>query len=275
MRLALAAGRLSWTRPRAGLCHCAQVVRAGVCRVWWVPESQRQGLRRRLRGERPRSGEWGLRSLLPDAACGRLRPGFPVPSSPDGSRPVRWYQVGPPPLWPGDVRLDTTGPISLAAPADATGNPGQPHLWVDGAPDRSTGPAGVWHPGRCHAHTRRCPGSLVAVGGPCQSDRTGGAKSHAAPPQQRRSDLAPPGRADSVHGDDSDEGTGTKATTTRTAADAGCWDPSEPRPLAAQAPPKAPLNTNTTARQHHTRHHPSRRAVVPTTTGGRQRNVRG
>ncbi|MEY9861492.1 hypothetical protein ABH935_007133, partial [Catenulispora sp. GAS73] len=41
----------------------------------------------------------------------------------------------------GFVRLDTTGPISLATPADATGNPGQPRLWegfphlrLDGSP---------------------------------------------------------------------------------------------------------------------------------------------
>ncbi|MEY9908338.1 hypothetical protein ABIA35_004571 [Catenulispora sp. MAP12-49] len=44
-------------------------------------------LRRRLRGERPRSGEWGPRSRAADAACGRLRPGFPAASSPGGNHP--------------------------------------------------------------------------------------------------------------------------------------------------------------------------------------------
>ncbi|MEY9888125.1 hypothetical protein ABIA31_001765 [Catenulispora sp. MAP5-51] len=44
-------------------------------------------LRRRLRGERPRSGEWGPRWLPADVACGRLCPGFPVASSPGGNHP--------------------------------------------------------------------------------------------------------------------------------------------------------------------------------------------
>ncbi|MEY9887961.1 hypothetical protein ABIA31_001601 [Catenulispora sp. MAP5-51] len=39
-------------------------------------------------------GSGGPRWLPADAACGRLRPGFPVASSPNGSRPARWYQVG-------------------------------------------------------------------------------------------------------------------------------------------------------------------------------------
>ncbi|MEZ0110454.1 hypothetical protein ABH920_004469 [Catenulispora sp. EB89] len=97
-------------------------------------------------------------------------PGFPVASSPDGSRPVRWYQVGPLLLWCGFVRLDTTGPVSLATPADATGNPGQPRPVVWTRSTRARTPAGgdVARP-RCGnpSHSGGCPGSLVAVGGAC------------------------------------------------------------------------------------------------------------
>jgi len=86
-------------------------------------------LRRRLRGERPRSGDGGSRGSAAVAACGRLRPGFPVASSPHGSSPVRWRQAASLPLACGNARRDTTGPARLATPADATGNPGQHHLW--------------------------------------------------------------------------------------------------------------------------------------------------
>ena len=202
-------------------------------------KGQGRGLRRRLRGERPRSGGGGLRCLVADAACGCVCPGFPVASSPEGSRPVRWYQAGSHLLWWRDARLDTTGPVCLAAPADATGNPGQPHCGVrDPRATRWSAAAGsalcdTWIP---PPHTWGCPGSLVAVGGPCQSFRTGGVQSGVPPPQQQRSDLIPPGRNDSVHGDDSDEGSGTRRPNTNRHPP-GPAHPSRPLP---RGPPEAP-----------------------------------
>src|SRR6185312_9568074 len=49
-------------------------------------------------------------------------------SSPDGSRPVRWYQAGSHLLACGNARLDTTGPASLASPADSDEGSGTPPL---------------------------------------------------------------------------------------------------------------------------------------------------
>src|SRR5882762_5010871 len=57
-------------------------------------------------------------------AVGRLRPGFPVASSPDGSRPIWRRQAASQLLWWRGARLDTASPARLAAPADATGHPG-------------------------------------------------------------------------------------------------------------------------------------------------------
>ena len=79
------------------------------------------GLRRRLRGERPRSGK-GPRTL-----AGRLAAvvavGLPArrrlkePDRPGGIKPDRRR------CWLRNVRLDPARPARLAAPADATGRP--------------------------------------------------------------------------------------------------------------------------------------------------------
>ncbi|MEZ0115111.1 hypothetical protein ABH920_009146 [Catenulispora sp. EB89] len=237
--VALAAGGCSCARPRTGPSHCAHVWSGG-----WRPrvvgtESQGQGLRRRLRGERHSLRGGGPRCLLPDAACGRLCPGFPVASSPHGSRPVRWYQVGPLLLWSSLVRLDTTGPVSLATPADATGNPGQPRVWC------GHGPLGRVHLRVVTWRARDAgilptggvvpdPSSLSAV--LAQPARTGGVRPNATRPQQRaiRLDTARPGWF--PPGDDSDEGSGTRRPTHKPPPTRGVGDPSESR----VPPPEAP-----------------------------------
>ena len=57
-------------------------------------------------------------------------------SSPDGSRPVRWYQAASLLLACGNARLDTTGPTSLATPADSDEGPGTTPLWCEQGPLR-------------------------------------------------------------------------------------------------------------------------------------------
>ena len=94
----------------------------------FAPKGGARCLRRRLRGERPRLRGGGVALLGGGRCLWSPRPGFPVASSPDGSRPAWRRQAASPPLWSGCVRLDPASPVSLAAPADATGNPGQPHL---------------------------------------------------------------------------------------------------------------------------------------------------
>jgi len=82
-----------------------------------------------------------------------------------------------------------------------------------------------------------CPGSLVAVGGLCQPARPGGVRPHETGGQQRviRLDTARTGWF--PPGDDSDEGSGTKATTTQTAT-----QPPDPAPPpVAERPPEALL----------------------------------
>ena len=57
-------------------------------------------------------------------------------SSPNGSRPVRWCQAGSHLLACGNARLDTTGPASLATPADSDEGSGTPPLWCERGPLR-------------------------------------------------------------------------------------------------------------------------------------------
>ena len=167
---ALAAGGCPCARPRAGPSHCARVWSGG-----WRPrvvgtEGQGQGLRRRLRGERPRSGERGPRCWAPVVACGRLVPGSPSRrrlTEADRSGGIKSDRTL---LGSGCVRLDTTGPVSLAAPADATGTPGQPRpvVWTWSTRVRTPAGGDVACPrGGNPSHRRGCPGSLVAVGGAC------------------------------------------------------------------------------------------------------------
>jgi len=67
-------------------------------------------------------------------------------SSPEGSRPVRWYQAASLLLACGNVRLDTTGPTSLATPADSDEGSGTPPLWCEQGPLRDA------HAAAGHAH---------------------------------------------------------------------------------------------------------------------------
>ena len=63
-------------------------------------------------------------------------------SSPDGSRPVRWRQAGSHLLGCGNARLDTTGPASLASPADSDEGSGTTPLWCE----RGALAPGCWTP---------------------------------------------------------------------------------------------------------------------------------
>ncbi len=118
-------------------------------------------------------GSGGPRSQAADAACGRVRPGFPIASSPYGTRPVWRCPAASQLLWPASVRLDTAKPARLAAPADATGTRDNPACGMDPRTSRS-----MAHRRLCarvdlvHTTGGGCPGSLVAVGGLCQSGRT-------------------------------------------------------------------------------------------------------
>ncbi|MEY9855899.1 hypothetical protein ABH935_001503 [Catenulispora sp. GAS73] len=137
---------------------------AGGGRVWWVPRVKDRASGGACAASGTRSGEGGSRCLPADAACGRLCPGFPVTSSPHGSRPASRYQAGSLLLWCCRVRLDTGCPVSVATPADATGNPGQPrlrerfpHLRLDGSPPPV---ATQWTPSTPQAGLSRIPQSL-------------------------------------------------------------------------------------------------------------------
>ncbi|MEY9854692.1 hypothetical protein ABH935_000289 [Catenulispora sp. GAS73] len=121
--------RCSCARPRAGSSHCARVAWAAIVGPGGCLKVKDRASGGACAASGTRSGEGGSRCLPADAACGRLCPGFPVASSPHGSRPDSRYQAGSLLLWCCRVRLDTGCPVSLATPADATGNPGQPLLW--------------------------------------------------------------------------------------------------------------------------------------------------
>ncbi|MEY9858184.1 hypothetical protein ABH935_003797 [Catenulispora sp. GAS73] len=143
--------------------------------------SQKQGLRRRLRGERHSLRGGGSRCLPAVVACGRLVPGSPSHrrlTEADRSGGIKSDHTL---LWSGFVRLDTTGPVSLATPADATGNPGQPRLWErfphlghdNSPPPVATGwtPSTQYHrrpPARRRAHHRTAPPSGSFLN-PCEA----------------------------------------------------------------------------------------------------------
>ena len=119
---------------------------AAVCRVWWVPKfkggasgglnsegvSSRRGWRAAARDGSALLVLLGARrvvcrrSLLVVAQCS----GSLAASAPYGSRPVRRRPAGSHVLWSGPVRLDTTGPVSLATPADAARDPEHNTLMV-------------------------------------------------------------------------------------------------------------------------------------------------
>ncbi|MEZ0111094.1 hypothetical protein ABH920_005109 [Catenulispora sp. EB89] len=237
---ALAAGGCSCARPRTGPSHCAHVRWAGGGRVWWAPESQRQGLRRRLRGERPRSGDGGPRCWAPDVACGRLCPGFPVTSSPGRKQtgPVVSSRIT---RCCGAASCDLTPPARSAwlRPPTRRGTRDNPGLW-EGFPrlGHATSPSAGVRTRVDPVHTTGGvvpdPSSLSAV--LAQPARTGGVKPDAARPQQRamRLDTARPGWF--PPGDVSDEGSGTRRPTHEPPPTRGVGDPSESR----VPPPEAP-----------------------------------
>jgi len=205
--------RSRWPRPRTGPSHCAHVKWAAGGRVWWAPK-----IKSRASGGRSATGGGaGLRCLPAVVACGRLRPGSLVAvvarresSRPGGVQPDRCRCGAETPGWTPPVRND------CASTADSDEGSGT-------TPPVGRGPA----PSGSHRHRRVCvpkwtpftpqgwcPGSLVAVGGLCQPARTG---------------WFPPG-------DDSDEGSGTKATTSN-----DCQQTTQPGPPpVAERPPEAP-----------------------------------
>gem|GEM_PF-6845591 len=150
---------------------------------------------RRLRRASATGVGAGLRGSAAVAACGRLVPDPSSLSSPEGSRPVRWYQAASLLLNCGNARLDTTGPTSLATPADSDEGSGTP-LWCEQGPLRDA------HAAAGHAHAHRVatgqaqgapilptggvvpdPPSLSAV--LAQPARLAGVQPDETPPQQR------------------------------------------------------------------------------------------
>ena len=150
-----AGGRRYWrTRPRVGPSHCAHVMRAGGGRVWWAPEVKGRasggayaasGLAPRMGGpaSRRRCARWspsfacaGVALLGGGPACGRPLSWISHRVvSVNGTRPVWWCKAASHLLWSSRARLDTTSPVRLASPADATRDPGQnPPCGVDDPP---------------------------------------------------------------------------------------------------------------------------------------------
>ncbi|MEZ0112800.1 hypothetical protein ABH920_006824 [Catenulispora sp. EB89] len=188
--------------------------------------SQRQGLRRRLRGERPRSGEGGR------AVCRRtlLVVAF-VPGSPSRRRLTEADRSGgikSDPCCCGAVSCDLTPPARSAwlRPPTRRGTRDNPGLWC------GHGPLGRAHLRVVTWRARDAgilptggvvpdPSSLSAV--LAQPARTGGVRPNAARPQQRaiRLDTARPGWF--PLGRRQRRGIRDAATNTRTAAEAGGW----------------------------------------------------
>ncbi|MEY9889558.1 hypothetical protein ABIA31_003209 [Catenulispora sp. MAP5-51] len=200
---------------------------AGFAGRWWCGQvvgftatvkskSDSQGrLRRRLRGERPRSGEWGSRSRAAVAACGRLCPGFPVASSPGGNHPglggvkpdhtLLWASIGgltpPSPGWlckhrRSDGESGTTPACGVDGVHFARRSGGRV-VCACGAGTLPTGGFVPDSPSRRRAKPSR-PGRW------CQVADTG--------PPAGRSDLIPPDRSASVRRRCDGE-SGTEATT--------------------------------------------------------------
>ncbi|MEY9912216.1 hypothetical protein ABIA35_008475 [Catenulispora sp. MAP12-49] len=201
-------------------------------------------LRRRLRGERPHSGDGGPRCPAADAACGRLCPGFPVASSPNGSRPVRWYQVGSPSWWPGISDLTPPARPAWLRPPKRRGIRDNPGLWCGPGPlgEAQRRPGGVRV--RCGnpSHRRGLSRIPRRFGGACTTipDWAVSSRRYWATATVIRLDTAQAGMVPS--GRRSDGESGTKATTSNDRQ-----QPAQPplpgaRPLAAQAPPEAPVS---------------------------------
>ncbi|MEY9907084.1 hypothetical protein ABIA35_003309 [Catenulispora sp. MAP12-49] len=225
----------------AGRRWCGQV---GEPKATVKSKSDSQGqkrLRRRLRGERPRSGEWGPRSRAAVVACGRLCPGFPVASLPYGSRPVRWYQVGSQSCWSSISDLTPPARPAWLRPPKQRGIRDKPtcgkssrtlctHRLAAAVPHRVD---------RVHTTGRGCPGFPVASAVLAQPSRTGRCQAADTRPQQRviRLDTAQAGMVPS--GRRSGGESGTEATTSNDRQPAARPPLPGARPLAAQAPPEA------------------------------------
>ena len=242
-------------------------------------------LRRRLRGERPRSGEWGSRCPVAVVACGRLRPGFPVASSPYGSRPVRWYQVGSPSWWSGISDLTPPARPAWLRPPKRRGIRDNPACGKSSRTTRIHHPAAAV-PRRVdpvHTTGRGCPGFPVASAVLAQPSRTGRcpAGRNRWPATVIRLDTAQAGMVPS--GRRSGGESGTEATTSNVRRRAARPPLPGARPLAAQAPPEAlfslpltvlllPLTVavEPTTCPHH--HRPAKPAPPPTraTNGSRK-----
>ncbi|MEY9909083.1 hypothetical protein ABIA35_005317 [Catenulispora sp. MAP12-49] len=228
----------------AGRWWCGQVV-GSTATVKGNCESQEpeERLRRRLRGERPGSGEWGSRWLPPDVACGRLRPGFPVASSPYGSRPVRWYQVGSPSWWSSISDLTPPDRPAWLRPPKRRGIRDKPTC---GKSSRAScthrlAAAVPREVDRVHTTGGGCPGFPVASAVLAQPSRPGRcpAGRNRWPATVIRLDTAQAGMVPS--GRRSDGESGTQATTSNNRRLAARPPLPGARPLAAQAPPEAPL----------------------------------
>ena len=143
-------------------------------------------------------GSGGPRSRAAVVACGRLCPGFPAASAPGGNHPGLGGVKPDHCCWP-PVPSGWTPPRPgwLCKHRRSDGESGTtPVCGVDGVHSVRTRCGNVTGTRRGDpSHRRGCPGSLVAVGGPCQSFRTGGVKSDETAPQQRviRLDTARPG----------------------------------------------------------------------------------
>ncbi len=206
-----------------------------------VRGDSQERLRRRLRGERPRSGEWGSRWLPPVAACGRLRPGFPVASSPYGSRPVRWYQVGSQSWWSSISDLTPPARPAWLRPPKRRGIRDNPGLWCGRGPlgevQRRPGGVCVWcgNP----SHRRGCPGFPVASAVLAQPSRTGRCQAgrNRWPATVIRLDTAQAGMVPS--GRRSGGESGTKATTSSDRQPSSATPTPRSEAARAQAPPEA------------------------------------
>ena len=117
---------------------------AGYC------HSQRRSQKRQSRAPpaAPARRAASLRGVGGRAGCRRTLlvvafvPASPVASSPGGNHPaLGGVKPDRRSWWSGISRLDTTGPACLATPAEATGNPGQTHLW-EGFPHHTHTPPG-------------------------------------------------------------------------------------------------------------------------------------
>ncbi|MEY9908097.1 hypothetical protein ABIA35_004330 [Catenulispora sp. MAP12-49] len=179
------------------------------------------------------------------AAAGRClwspRPGFPVASSPNGSRPVRWYQAGSPSWWPGISDLTPPARPAWLRPPKRRGIRDKPTCGKSSRASRTHRPAAaVSHRvDRVHTTDRGCPGFPVASAVLAQPSRPGRcpAERNRWPATVIRLDTAQAGMVPS--GRRSGGESGTKATTSSVRRPTARPPLPGARPLAAQAPPEA------------------------------------